>query len=119
CPIDSDAAAALEDAAEHARNNPLTDDGGEVTPAMVLYAAWLGLREPHQWQQLATAIDQARQGRPNRLVELVRPILEHQDRTPPTIHATLATICTDPSTRLPPARIGRPDATWRARYPGV
>lgn len=117
CPIDSDAAAALEDAAERARNNPLTDDGGEVTPAMVLYAAWLGLREPHQWQQLATAIDQARQGKPNRLVELVRPMLEHQDRTPPTIDATLATICNDTSTRLPTERIGQLAASWRDKYP--
>lgn len=117
CPLGSDPSSALAKAVDRARHDPAEVDGIQVGPAMVLYAAWLGLRDPDGWPHLARAIDDAADGSPARLVRLVRPVLEPSGEAPPTIDATLTTICNDTTTRLPTERIVQLAASWREKYP--
>jgi pimeloyl-ACP methyl ester carboxylesterase len=118
CPLGGDARQAVKTLVERLRNGvEITADDVPVGPSMALYSLWAGLRSPERWPELATAVDQAQDGKPDKLAAFTTPVIEYSGDIPPTVDATLATTCNDTATRLSQDRIGELAREWREKYP--
>lgn len=119
CPLGADARKAVTRLLDRLRaeSHNTEDNGVHVGPAHALYAVWMGLRSPERWQELATAVDQALDGKVDRLAEFTAPMLGYTGTSPPTLDAALATMCNDTKTRLSGERIAELAGQWREKHP--
>ncbi len=120
CPIAPDARAAVVDALDKARVDPVrAADGREATAGWVFYAVISSLYTESGWAELAQAIDQLRGGNPSGVFDLAD---SYADRDPNgqysnLFDANLAVNCADEADVPTVAQVRDYQSQWREKYP--
>ena len=120
CPIAPDARGAVTEAIDKARVSPARNAKGRAaTSGWVLYAVISALYTESRWPDLATAIAQLNDGRPDPAFTLAD---EYAERGPDghysnLFDANLATSCADDAQKPSVAAIRELQSQWRAKYP--
>lgn len=118
CPLGDDARKSVTTLLQRLRTKvAYTAKDDPVGPGRAANSLWAGLRSPERWPELAVAVDQALDGKPDRLAAFTTAALEYRGDIPPTVDATMATTCNDTATRLSGDRIAEVAAEWREQYP--
>jgi len=119
CPLSPDPRTQVTAILEQAGTSPAAaTDGREATPSVVLSAIAGGLRAP-QWQAMAEALDDVRDGDPSAVFQWADVIAE-RDTTGhygPFYRAQRATLCADTGDRPSPERVLEIQREWRGRHP--
>ncbi|MGH3451262.1 MAG: alpha/beta hydrolase [Haloechinothrix sp.] len=118
CPLGKDARKTVDALVDQLRaEQATTPKGGRMGPSHALYAIWTGLAQRDRWPELATAIDEARDGKVDKLAAFTRPMLHATAAGQARLDSTLATRCNDTVTRLTPDRINTVTEEWRRQHP--
>lgn len=118
CPLGTDPKAALTGVLDQLRAQPISmTDGTEITNGTALNAVLVGLADPTQWPQLATAIAKARTGDGTGIADLVDPVVTGTPTDPARLDADLVSGCNDEQDRLSPGQVSGMVSSWRGQYP--
>lgn len=118
CPLGAAPEQALRNLLGQLATRPLlSTDGIRLTAGMALNAALIGLADPSRWAELATALNDARSGRAEALVNFVRPLLTDSLYQSARLDAGLIIGCNDDKNRLPPERARAAYNEWKNKYP--
>lgn len=117
CPLAPDPPQALIDLAEQLRVTPLEEPPVRVTAGTALTAVLETLGSPERWDELAAALDAARDGDGTGISRLVEPLVIGTGPLPARFDPGLVTRCNDTSTRVAPGRAHQLLVEWRERFP--
>lgn len=119
CPIGPDARASVDEVLDKARANPIPYDERKATSGWVFYAIVSALYTQTRWPDLAEAIDDLRNGKPEGVFDLADAYAE---RTPGGAYTNLfdanaAVNCTDDGDPPSVTEIRTLQSQWRQKYP--
>ncbi len=117
CPLAPDPRRALTELAEQLRVTPLEEPEVRVTAGTAFQGVLETLGSPERWDELAAALDAARNGDGTAISRLVEPLVTGTGELPARFDPGLATRCNDTSTRVSPVRAEQLVTEWRERSP--
>lgn len=117
CPLAPDPRRALTELAEQLRVTPLEEPEVRITAGTAFQAVLETLGSPERWDELAAALDAARNGDGTAISRLVAPLVTGTGELPARFDPGLATRCNDTPTRVSPVRAEQLVAEWRKRFP--
>jgi pimeloyl-ACP methyl ester carboxylesterase len=119
CAIAPDARAAVVDALNKARTDPVTENGREATAGWVFTAVVSSLYSKTTWQFLASSIDQLRSGRASGVFLLADAYADRNDdgHYSNLFDANAVINCTDDDHVPTVQHVRELQNTWRTRYP--
>lgn len=117
CPLAPQPKQALIDLAEQLRVTPLEELPVRVTDGAAVAAVLETIGSPARWEELAAALDAARNGDGTGISRLLEPLVVGTGQLPARFDPGLATRCNDLPTRVAPVRAQRLLHEWRGQYP--